>query len=49
MPLTWGELVRVQSPLEFTISNAVEKVVRDGDAWEGMSAFAVEIHTHRKT
>lgn len=48
MPLTWNELAQLKSPLEFTIHNAVEKVVQDGDAWEGMDAFAVELHTHRK-
>ncbi|MCW5910982.1 MAG: non-homologous end-joining DNA ligase [Cyclobacteriaceae bacterium] len=49
MPLTWDEIAQLKSPLEFTICNAVDKVVQDGDAWEGMDAFAVEIHTHRKT
>ena len=38
----------LKSPLEFNIRNAVEKVVKDGDAWEGMDAYAVELHTHRK-
>lgn len=47
MPLTWEELSKVTSPLEFNINNAVEKVVNDGDAWEGMDAYAVELHTHR--
>ena len=48
MPLTWDELARVKTPLEFNINNAVDKVIQDGDAWEGLDAFAVEIHTHRK-
>jgi bifunctional non-homologous end joining protein LigD len=48
MPLTWDELARVKTPLEFNINNAVDKVIQDGDAWEGIDAFAVEIHTHRK-
>ena len=26
----------------------MNKVLTDGDAWEGIDAFAVEIHTHRK-
>jgi len=26
----------------------LDKIIRDGDAWEGMDAFAVELHTHRK-
>ncbi|HCZ37140.1 MAG TPA: hypothetical protein DHV26_14560, partial [Cytophagales bacterium] len=48
MPLTWDELAQLKSPLEFNINNAVDKLVQDGDAWEGIDAFAVEIHTHRK-
>jgi bifunctional non-homologous end joining protein LigD len=47
MPLTWNEIAALKSPLDFTIRNAVDKVVNDGDAWEGMDAFAVELHTHR--
>jgi bifunctional non-homologous end joining protein LigD len=48
MPLTWEELQRVDSPAEFNIHTAIEKVLEDGDAWEGMGAYAVELHTHRK-
>jgi bifunctional non-homologous end joining protein LigD len=48
MPLTWDEIAGLKSPLEFNINNAVDKVVEDGDAWEGMDAYAVELHTHRK-
>jgi bifunctional non-homologous end joining protein LigD len=48
MPLTWDEIAGLKSPLEFNINNAVDKVVQDGDAWEGMDAYAVELHTHRK-
>lgn len=49
MPLTWAELERVKKPVEYNIHNVVDKVLRDGDAWEGMGASAVELHTHRKT
>jgi DNA ligase D-like protein (predicted polymerase)/DNA ligase D-like protein (predicted ligase)/DNA ligase D-like protein (predicted 3'-phosphoesterase) len=48
MPLTWDELHLVKSPLEFNIRNALEKIVADGDAWEGIGAFAVELHTQRR-
>lgn len=48
MPLTWNEIAALKSPLEYTINNAVDKVVQDGDAWEGMDAYAAELHTHRK-
>jgi bifunctional non-homologous end joining protein LigD len=47
MPLTWDELENLDKPSIFNIRNAVEKVERDGDAWEGMDAYAVELHTHR--
>jgi DNA ligase D-like protein (predicted ligase)/DNA ligase D-like protein (predicted 3'-phosphoesterase) len=29
--------------------NAVERVLANGDAWESFGAYAVELHTHRKT
>lgn len=48
MPLTWEELEGVKKPAQFNIHNAVDKVLQDGDAWEGMDAYAVELHTHRK-
>ena len=47
MPLTWDELESVRTPLDFNIHTAVEKVLQDGDAWEGFDAFAVQLHTHR--
>ena len=49
MPLTWAELERVKKPVEYNIHTVVDKVLQDGDAWEGMGASAVELHTHRKT
>jgi bifunctional non-homologous end joining protein LigD len=49
MPLTWDELEAVHDPKVFNINNAIDKVLNDGDAWDGMGAFAVELHTHRKT
>ncbi|HRJ28642.1 MAG TPA: non-homologous end-joining DNA ligase [Cyclobacteriaceae bacterium] len=48
MPLKWEELEVLKSPLEHNIHNAIDKVLNDGDAWEGMDAFAVELHNHRK-
>lgn len=49
MPLTWDELEHVKSPAEFNIHNAMTRVLETGDAWEGMGAYAVPLHTHRKT
>lgn len=48
MPLSWDELDGLQSAQDFTIFNVLEKINSDGDAWEGMEAFGVEIHTKRK-
>lgn len=45
MPITWKELEYVTSPLEFNINTAVDKVIRDGDAWEGFDAYAAALHT----
>jgi bifunctional non-homologous end joining protein LigD len=48
MPLSWDELSKLKSPQEYNIHNALEKVVKEGDAWDGMDAYAVELHTHRQ-
>ena len=48
MPLTWDELSTLKSPSEHNIHTALDKVLTDGDAWEGIGAYAVEVHTHRK-
>lgn len=47
MPLKWEELRDLKDPLEHNIRTAADKVLRDGDAWEGIDASAVEIHTKR--
>ncbi len=49
MPLTWDQLYSVKSPGEHNIKTALEMVLREGDAWESMGAYAVGLHTHRKT
>ncbi|MEQ9593166.1 MAG: non-homologous end-joining DNA ligase, partial [Cyclobacteriaceae bacterium] len=48
MPLSWDDLGRVKSPQEFNIRTVLELVLKNGDAWEGIDAYAVEIHTKRK-
>ncbi|MEQ8304715.1 MAG: non-homologous end-joining DNA ligase [Cyclobacteriaceae bacterium] len=48
MPLSWDDLGRVKSPQEFNIRTALELLLKNGDAWEGIDAYAVEIHTKRK-
>lgn len=47
MPLTWDELRILKDPKEYNIRNAADKVMNDGDAWDGIDASAVEIHTQR--
>ncbi len=47
MPLRWEELRDLKDPKEFNIRNAADKVMADGDAWDGIDASAVEIHTQR--
>jgi bifunctional non-homologous end joining protein LigD len=48
MPLKWEEIANLKSPLEYNIKTALEKVNAEGDAWEGIDAYAVELHTDRK-
>ncbi len=48
MPLKWEELAALESPLQYNIKTALEKVTAEGDAWEGIDAYAAELHTHRK-
>jgi bifunctional non-homologous end joining protein LigD len=47
MPLKWDEIKDLKDPTKHNIRTALEKVTTDGDAWEGIDAFAVEIHTQR--
>jgi bifunctional non-homologous end joining protein LigD len=48
MPLSWDQLKEVKDPKAFNIQNVLDLVLKNGDAWDGMDSFAVEIHTHRK-
>ncbi len=47
MPLAWRELEKLTSPLQYNLHTVLQKVIRDGDAWQGIDAFAVPLHTHR--
>jgi bifunctional non-homologous end joining protein LigD len=49
MPLTWEELEKVKNPLDYNIHNTVDKVIGEGDAWEGIASYAVPLHTQRPT
>lgn len=48
MPLTWPELMLLHHPSVFNLHTVLDKVLRDGDAWAGFDAFAVDIHTKRR-
>lgn len=48
MPISWNELEEIESSQAFNIKSAPERVLDRGDAWEGMGAYAVVIHTKRK-
>jgi DNA ligase D-like protein (predicted ligase)/DNA ligase D-like protein (predicted polymerase)/DNA ligase D-like protein (predicted 3'-phosphoesterase) len=47
MPVTWPMLEKTRGALDYTIHNAVEHVLNNGDAWEGFDAYAVELHPYR--
>jgi DNA ligase D-like protein (predicted ligase)/DNA ligase D-like protein (predicted polymerase)/DNA ligase D-like protein (predicted 3'-phosphoesterase) len=47
-PLTWDELATVEHSREWNIHTVPERVLRNGDPWEPMDAFAVSLHTERK-
>jgi bifunctional non-homologous end joining protein LigD len=49
MPITWDELKELKDPKIYNIRSAADKVLQDGDAWESFGAYAVELHTHRKS
>lgn len=44
MPITWEELEKLKKPTDYNIQNAPEKILQDGDAWEAMQAYAVQLH-----
>lgn len=48
MPLTWESLEAVDVPSQFDIYTAVDRLLSEGDPWEGFAAYAVPLHTHRK-
>jgi bifunctional non-homologous end joining protein LigD len=44
MPVTWEELENLEAPVDYNIHNASEKVLQNGDAWEAIQAYAVQLH-----
>jgi bifunctional non-homologous end joining protein LigD len=47
-PLQWEELDAIESPKMFNLHSVPARVLEKGDPWEGMGAYAVALHTHRK-
>ncbi|MDH4038692.1 MAG: non-homologous end-joining DNA ligase [Candidatus Krumholzibacteria bacterium] len=47
MPLRWEQLHEIEGIRAFHIRNVPDIVKREGDVWEGMNAYAVELHTSR--
>ncbi len=49
MPLRWDQLADIKTAADFNLRNVPGLIVRDGDPWEGIAAYAVGLHTTRKT
>ena len=47
MPLRWEQLHQIEGIHAFHLRNVPDIVKREGDVWQGMDAFAVELHTSR--
>jgi len=48
MPLRWDQLDGIDSPAGFNLKTVPGLVGREGDAWEGIGAYAVRLHTAGK-
>jgi len=48
MPLLWEHLKDVSDPSEFNLRTVPDLVLKEGDAWEAVAAYAVALHTERK-
>jgi DNA ligase D-like protein (predicted ligase)/DNA ligase D-like protein (predicted polymerase)/DNA ligase D-like protein (predicted 3'-phosphoesterase) len=47
MPLRWEELESVTDPTIFNINTVPDLVIRNGDAWEAIGAYATRLHTEK--
>lgn len=48
-PLTWEDLEKLPGPSELNIQTVPDILLKNGDAWEGLAAYAVPLHTKKKT
>ena len=49
MPLSWENLEKLKDPNDYNLNNVPDIVNSEGDAWEGISAYSVELHTERSS
>ena len=49
MPLQWEQLEQLGTPAEMNIHTVPDLVLKNGDSWEGIAAYAVPLHTKKKT
>lgn len=49
MPLSWDRLSEAKAISDFNLRNVPDMVRTEGDAWESIAAYAVELHTKRKS
>src|SRR5205085_2323234 len=47
-PLQWEELDSLENPLLFNLHSVPGRIVKNGDPWEAIAAYATAIHTERK-
>jgi bifunctional non-homologous end joining protein LigD len=48
MPLPWDQVAGLGSAADFNLHRVPGHVVQNGDAWEGIGAYAAALHTMRK-
>ena len=48
MPLPWEQLAGLSSAADFKLHMVPGHIVQNGDAWEGIAAYAAGLHTVRK-
>ncbi|NJD57480.1 MAG: hypothetical protein FIA94_13915, partial [Nitrospirae bacterium] len=48
MPLRWEQLAGLGSSADFKMRGMPEHIMSNGDAWEGIEAYAAALHTVRK-
>lgn len=47
MPVDWNVLADIEDPAVFNIGNVLDYVTTNGDAWEALAAYSVDLHTDR--